>query len=73
MSSNVDVVSICACLQVGACQYVCSNYLVLLTLGVVAIRVRTCSSLLRLNQLLSFLGTHALVSFCFAVSLEAHC
>ena len=30
---------------VDACQYMCNNCLVLLTLGVVAIGVRTCASI----------------------------
>ena len=51
MSSDLHVVLVCACLQVGACQYACSNCLMLLTLGVVAIGVRTCASLLRLKSI----------------------
>ena len=39
-----------ACLQVGDCQYLCINCLLLLALGVVAIGVRTCVSLLRLKS-----------------------
>ena len=42
VSSDVHVALICACLQVvGACQHVCRNCLMVLTLDVVAIGVRT--------------------------------
>ncbi len=57
------VVLLCSFLASKYCQYVYSNCLALLSLGVATIGVRTCASLLRLNSIVGCSKNTLIVSF----------